>query len=126
VSRIGVEHVKLHCPGLVDFDDEDAVSRLMATIQTAEMDVDEKSWGSFYERGVAFLTGHRTLLDQRASAGDDAGVFPVEQASADGLNQKVVIPQNLRAETAHYYTTIYGTRYMELARLVGGGPRLVA
>ena len=125
---IDIGIVQIRFPTLIDYSDNapfGAVEQMMQTILDAEDELSEAIWGRHYEKGMALLVAHRTVIAQGIEEGSVGAAFPVSQASADGVSMTIAVPTDLPPSLAQFYTTAYGAQYMELARQIGSGPRLV-
>lgn len=90
--------------------------------------VNAERWGTLTDNGVEMFTAHNAVLERRAM--DTAANGGVPGASVGIVNNKSVDKVSIGYDTAggaeldagHWNLTIYGTRYIRLARMMGAGP----
>lgn len=85
-------------------------------------------WGDMLTAGQELFIAHNIVLEARAKLAADKGGIP--GASLGVQSSKSVGPVSVSYDTAsaleegagHWNLTIYGTRYIRLARMLGAGP----
>ena len=85
-------------------------------------------WGSLMDAGIQLFVAHNIVLDKRAAdaakRGGDPGI-KVGALSGSSVGD-VAVSYDVSASTiagaGHWNQTTYGTRYLELERIVGAGP----
>ncbi len=84
-------------------------------------------WGSSLDMGAELFAAHNLALEARTQAEAKAGGIPGAQVGP--INSKSVDKVSIAYDTAagaepdagHWNTTIYGTRYIKLAKMMGAG-----
>ncbi len=127
LSNVDPVAVQKRYPYVIDFDDDTLATLLACTILEAEEDVSEQQFGDLRERAIVALTAHKMLLHAASQSGDNNAQQILSAYSADGVSGTFLVtpPDGIAPESMHYYTTQPGVDYMELARRIGTGVRLV-
>jgi hypothetical protein len=84
-------------------------------------------WGTVYDNGVELFIAHNLVLESQAQSSAKTGASPGLQTGA--ISGKSVGPVSvsydasagLEPEASHWNLTVYGTRFLNLARMVGAG-----
>ncbi len=126
-SNVDPAAVEARYPYVIDFNDTALDALLDAMILESEDDVSEQQFGDLRERAIISLTAHKMLLQAQAQSGDDGSPKVLSAYSAGGVSGTYLVtpPEDISPESMHYYATQPGVDYMELARRIGTGVRLV-
>ncbi len=125
-STVTIQSISVRYPTLTDFNDAAQRALLNVLIQEAEADVSIEIFGDLRDRGVQLLAVHR-FVRQQAEGDGDGSSFPLSAATVDRASMTFVVPppDAILPTNLHYYTTQQGVEFMELARRVGSGARVV-
>ena len=85
-------------------------------------------WGNLQDLGTELFIAHNVVLEARAQAEADAGGIPgvttgpiqIKQVSKVQIQYEVQF--GIELDAGHWTNTIYGTRFIRLARMIGSGP----
>lgn len=85
-------------------------------------------WGSSTDMGAELFAAHNLTLEARAQAEAAAGGIPGQQVgpltakSVDKISASYDTGAGTELGAGHWNLSIYGTRYVKLARMMGAGP----
>lgn len=85
-------------------------------------------WGAMRNNGVELFTAHNLVLEAQAQKSTTSGAVPGIQTGA--ISGKTIGPVSITYDSAaglelngsHWNLTVYGTRFLHLARMIGAGP----
>ena len=84
-------------------------------------------WGTMYDNGVELFMAHNLVLEAQAKNSAKTGAVPgVQTGVVSGKNVGPVginydAAAGLEPNAGHWNLTTYGTRFLNLARMVGSG-----
>lgn len=84
-------------------------------------------WGSFIQLGQMLFVAHNLVLEKQAidesvnGSVPGIGKGPVNNQSVDKVSVGYDTGSAMEPDAGHWNLTIYGTRYLRLARMVGTG-----
>lgn len=90
--------------------------------------VNTDRWGNLSDNGVSMFAAHNATLERRAMDEADLGGIPgmstgiVNNKSVDKVSVGYDTQGGVELDAGHWNLTIYGTRYIRLARQMGMGP----
>lgn len=90
--------------------------------------VDPNRWGNLTDNGVEMFVAHNISLERRAmdeaarGAIPGGSIGPVNEKSVDKVSVGYDTGAGAELNAGHWNLTIYGTRYIRLARMMGAGP----
>lgn len=85
-------------------------------------------WASLQDLGSELYVAHQLVLEARAKAEGDNGVPPGGQVgplaskSVDKASSSYDTSSGIEVGAGHWNLTIYGTRFIRIAKMVGVGP----
>lgn len=85
-------------------------------------------WGNMLDIGTELYAAHQLALEARAFAEASAGgipgaqVGPLNSKSVDKVSMGYDTSAGIEADAGHWNLTIYGTRFIRLAKMMGMGP----
>lgn len=85
-------------------------------------------WDDLIDIGAELFVAHNLVLERRAQdLADNGGVpglttGPINSQSVDKASVGYDTGAGIELDAGHWNNTIYGTRFIHLARLVGAGP----
>lgn len=85
-------------------------------------------WGTLLDIGTELYVAHQLALEARAQAQAAAGsvpgelVGPLNSKSVDKVSMGYDTSAGTEESAGHWNLTIYGTRFIRLARMMGMGP----
>lgn len=90
--------------------------------------MDTNRWGDLYDDGVNLFIAHNIALERRAIQtaandgipGQSGGI--TSSKSVDKVSISYDTASAAELDAGHWNLTIYGTRYIRLARMIGMGP----
>lgn len=126
-SGITPTEVEARYPYVIDFTDTTLTPLLDAMILESDDDVSEAQFGDLRDRAIVALSAHKMILQAQAQSGDDGSPKVLSAYSAGSVSGTYLVPppEGISPESMHYYSTQPGVDYMELARRIGTGVRLV-
>lgn len=89
---------------------------------------DEGRWGELAEVGQVMFSAHHVVLERQAMMTAAVGGVPglevgiVNNKSVDKVSVGYDTQGGQELDAGHWNQTIYGRRYIHLARMIGGGP----
>jgi len=96
------------------------------TVSALLMNVDR--WKSLYNHGQSMFIAHHVSLEAKemkeASVGGLPGQNsgPISSKSIGGVSVSYDVGSSIELNARHWNTTMYGRRFIRLARMVGAGP----
>ncbi len=90
--------------------------------------VNADRWGNSTDLGAQLWTAHNLALEARAQAEAAAGgvpgqtTGPVSSKSVGGVSLGFDTGASTEEKGGHWNNTVYGTRFLRLAKLFGAGP----
>lgn len=92
-----------------------------------KMLVNPLRWGTVYDNGIALFVAHNLVLEAQNKAQAARGAPP--GVSTGAVSGKTIGPVSVSYDTAaglnllggHWNLTTYGTRFLQLARMIGTG-----
>lgn len=93
--------------------------------------INVERWGELADTGVGLITAHTLVLEAQSVAQASAGAAPGGKVgvqtskSVDGVSVSYDVSSATVAGAGHWNQTTYGTRFMELSRMMGAGPMQV-
>lgn len=90
--------------------------------------VNSSRWGTLTDHGVEQMTAHFLTLERRAMDEAQNGASPgmasgmINSKSVDKVSIGYDTSSTMASDASHWNLTIYGLRYIRLARLMGKGP----
>ena len=97
-------------------------------IAVAVQQVSTDRWGTMTDIGVSLYTAHHCVLEVRARAEAANGappggqVGPINSKSVDKVSVGYDTTAGTEENGGHWNLTVFGTRYIHLARQMGMGP----
>jgi hypothetical protein len=85
-------------------------------------------WGSWLDLGTALWVAHNVVMEARAIMEAQNGGLPgtttgaISAKSADKISVNFDTAASTEQGGGQWNTTIYGTRYLRMARMIGAGP----
>ncbi len=97
-------------------------------LSNASLFLDSTRWGSWFDLGSELFAAHHISIEIRAQQEASTGQSP--GAATGVINSKSVDKISVGFDTAlsaeegggHWNLTIYGTRYLRMAKQIGSGP----
>lgn len=90
--------------------------------------VNEQRWGDLYGMACELFAAHNIILEARARKDAVGGRVPglstgiLNSKSVDKVSAGYDTSSSMELDAGHWNLTIYGQRYIRLARLHGAGP----
>jgi len=94
----------------------------------AQLSLDAGRWGTWLDMGTSLWMAHNLTLEARAimeaANGNNPGITTgaINSKSADKVSVGFDTGASTEENGGHWNTTIYGTRYLRMARQIGAGP----
>ena len=94
----------------------------------AGLSLDAGRWGTWLDMGTELWMAHNLVLESRAIMEATNGATPgittgaINSKSADKVSVGFDTANSTEEKGGHWNTTIYGTRYIRMARMIGAGP----
>lgn len=102
-----------------EFDSVDD-SRIQVFIDDAELELDEGVWGTWYEKGLAYLTAHfLTIANQTAAGASGSTGGPVASRSVGDVSISFARGASTGATEDYFNSTSYGQEYFRMVNIVG-------
>ena len=85
-------------------------------------------WGKHLDLGAELFTAHNIAIEARAvkdaSHGGIPGsqVGPLNSKSIDKVSVSYDVGSGIELDAGHWNLTVYGTRFIRIARMMGAGP----
>jgi len=85
-------------------------------------------WGDLTDTGAELYVAHNIVLEARAVAEAGAGAIPggttgpIASKSVDRVSIGYDVGSGTEEGGGHWNLTIYGTRYLRMAKMMGAGP----
>ncbi len=85
-------------------------------------------WGSSLDMGAELFAAHNLTIEARAQAEAAGGGVPggtvgaVTSKSVDKVSVSYDVNAGIELNAGHWNLSVYGTRYIKLARMMGSGP----
>lgn len=104
----------------------DATFTLWYGVATKLLNADR--WGTLLDIGSELYVAHQLVLEARAFAEASAGavpgssVGPINSKSVDKVSIGYDTSSGTESDVGHWNLTIYGTRFIRLAKMMGMGP----
>lgn len=102
-------------------------------INLAYLLMDPGRWGNLLDPGAEQFVAHNLVLEAQAQAASNNGATPgtsqggvVSSKSAGGVSISYDTSSAIELDAGHWNMTIYGRRYIRLARMIGAGPVIIA
>jgi hypothetical protein len=89
--------------------------------------VNAARWGNLTDDGIQLFAGHNLSLERKAMDASDNGATPGESVgvinnmSVDKVSVGYDSASAAELDAGHWNLTIYGTRFVRLARMMGSG-----
>lgn len=89
---------------------------------------DPNRWGELFDGGLQLFVAHNVALEQMGQQGGGNGGVPgqvngpVTSATVDRVSYSRDPSAAMEEHAGHWNLTIYGMRYIRLARMIGAGP----
>jgi len=89
--------------------------------------IDVALWAGLFNIGAELYVAHNLVIEARAAAAAAAGAIPGETVgslnskSVDKVSMGYDTSSSVEKDAGHWNLTVYGTRYIRLARMVGVG-----
>ena len=97
-------------------------------INLAYLLMDAGRWSTLLDTGAELFVAHNISLEARAQEESAAGgmpggmVGPINSSSVDKVSVGYDTGSGIEANAGHWNLTVYGTRFVRLARMLGAGP----
>lgn len=97
-------------------------------LATAALLINAGRWGNMLDMGTQLFVAHNLVLEAKAKAtaanGAPPGVSdgPIAAKSIDKVSVNYASAEALEENAGHWNLTIFGTRFIKLARMCGMGP----
>ena len=94
----------------------------------AKLVANTSRWGNLIDDGIQLFIAHNLTLERRAMDEADNGAAPglstgmINNKSVDKVSVGYDTTSAMELDAGHWNLTIYGMRYIRLARLIGAGP----
>lgn len=94
----------------------------------AVQSVNEGRWSTLTDIGVSLYLAHELTIEGLISQQAARGIAPTGRQgiqtskSADGVSVSYDVSTTSEKDAGHWNTTVYGTRYYRMARMMGAGP----
>lgn len=85
-------------------------------------------WGAAIDVGLELFTAHNLVLEAKASKAVASGGIPgmstgpVSSQGAGDVSVSYDVGAGLEDDAGHWNLTVYGTRFIRMARMMGAGP----
>lgn len=94
----------------------------------ATLQLNAARWSTMLDHGTMMFVAHQLALEAKAQAtaanggipGGDVG--PVNNKSVDKVSVGYDSQAGIELEAGHWNLSVYGTRFIKLARMMGAGP----
>lgn len=100
-------------------------------LQFATLMLNAQRWAEALDMGKCLFIAHNLVLEAKAQAEAAAGgvpgvtTGPVSAKSVDKVSINYDTAAGIVPDAGHWNNTIYGTRFIKLARMMGSGPMQV-
>lgn len=97
-------------------------------LAVAVQSVNPARWSTLADLGVSLYTAHELTIEGMIAKQAQRGVAPTGRQgiqtskSADGVSVSYDVSTTSEKDAGHWNTTVYGTRYYRMARMMGAGP----
>jgi hypothetical protein len=97
-------------------------------LRLAYMMLNPQRWGNTIDFGAGLFVAHNVALEAKQQAVAASGGIPgassgiISSKSVDKVSISYDTASGLQADAGHWNLTLYGTRFIRLARMMGSGP----
>lgn len=106
-------------------------SALSFWLDIAYRQLNADRWGTSIDIGAELFVAHHLSIEARAQAESQAGgipggqVGPINSKSVDKVSIGYDTGAGIQPDAGHWNLTVYGTRFIRMARMMGAGPLFI-